>query len=213
MKSLVLRESPTSHQYSAHSRSHPQTLSESFPSWTAARQAPLSVELSRQEYWSGLPFPSPGDLPKPGDQTLVSCIAGRFFTTWATRETLSARGGPLWACGLQRCPLCRFEIWPDFFSEKLYRSLFLLEVNGSTSRVTLLHHRMYLLLHLESHPCENLHLCIIIPWYWSPVRIKWGGISYTVLCEHSRLSSLRCAGPLLGGVLVSTNPHSSTASH
>ena len=33
---------------------------------TAARQAPLSMEFSRQEYWSGLPFPSPGDLPGPG---------------------------------------------------------------------------------------------------------------------------------------------------
>ena len=31
--------------------------------WTVARQAPLSMEFSRQEYWSGLPFPSPGDLP------------------------------------------------------------------------------------------------------------------------------------------------------
>ena len=34
--------------------------------WTIARQAPLSMEFSRQEYWSGLPFPSPGDLPSPG---------------------------------------------------------------------------------------------------------------------------------------------------
>ena len=34
--------------------------------WTVAHQAPLSVEFSRQEYWSGLPFPSPGDLPDPG---------------------------------------------------------------------------------------------------------------------------------------------------
>ena len=34
--------------------------------WTVARQAPLSLEFSRQEYWSGLPFPSPGDLPDPG---------------------------------------------------------------------------------------------------------------------------------------------------
>ena len=33
--------------------------------WTAARQAPLSMGFSRQEYWSGLPFPSPGDLPNP----------------------------------------------------------------------------------------------------------------------------------------------------
>ena len=34
--------------------------------WTVAYQAPPSMELSRQEYWSGLPFPSPGDLPNPG---------------------------------------------------------------------------------------------------------------------------------------------------
>ena len=34
--------------------------------WTVAYQAPLSMELSRQEYWSGWPFPSPGDLPDPG---------------------------------------------------------------------------------------------------------------------------------------------------
>ena len=41
---------------------------------TAAHQAPLSVGLSRQEYWCGLPFPSPGDLPNR-DQTLVSYIS------------------------------------------------------------------------------------------------------------------------------------------
>ena len=34
--------------------------------WTVAYQAPQSAEFSRQEYWSGLPFPSPGDLPNPG---------------------------------------------------------------------------------------------------------------------------------------------------
>ena len=34
--------------------------------WTGACQAPLFMEFSRQEYWSRLPFPSPGDLPKPG---------------------------------------------------------------------------------------------------------------------------------------------------
>ena len=34
--------------------------------WTVACWAPLSMEFSRQEYWNGLPFPSPGDLPNPG---------------------------------------------------------------------------------------------------------------------------------------------------
>ena len=51
--------------------------------WTVARQAPLSMEFSQQEYWTGLSFPSPGDLPNPN---LVSCIASRFLTIWATRE-------------------------------------------------------------------------------------------------------------------------------
>ena len=55
--------------------------------WTVAHQAPLSVGLSRQEYWSGLQFPSPGDLPNPGiePETLTSpALAGSFFTTSAT---------------------------------------------------------------------------------------------------------------------------------
>ena len=48
---------------------------------TAACQAPLLMGFSKQRYWSGLPFPSPGDLSsQPGDQTLDSCTAGRFFT-------------------------------------------------------------------------------------------------------------------------------------
>ena len=40
-------------------------VSDSMTPWTVARQAPLSMEISRQ-YWSGLPCPSPGDLPEPG---------------------------------------------------------------------------------------------------------------------------------------------------
>ena len=43
-------------------------------------QAPLSMEFPRQEYWNGLPFLSPRDLPNPGIETRLSCIAGRFFT-------------------------------------------------------------------------------------------------------------------------------------
>ena len=59
-------------------------------SWTIARQAPLSMGFSRQEYWSGLPFPSPGDLPNPGIEpaTLRSpALADGFFTTSATWES------------------------------------------------------------------------------------------------------------------------------
>ena len=43
-----------------------QLLSDSATPWTVAPQAPLPMEFSRQGYWSGLPFPFPGDLPHPG---------------------------------------------------------------------------------------------------------------------------------------------------
>ena len=56
---------------------------------TAAHQAPPPLGFSRQEYWSGLPFPSLGDLPHPETEpaSLASpALAGRFFTVRATRE-------------------------------------------------------------------------------------------------------------------------------
>ena len=52
--------------------------------WSAALQAPLSMGFSRQEYWSGLPFLSPGDLPEPGIEpvSFVSpALASEFFTS------------------------------------------------------------------------------------------------------------------------------------
>ena len=106
-------------------------VSDSVTPWTAARQAPLSMGFSRQEYWSGLPGPPPGDLPnqesnsglphcrsilhhlshegspwilewvadpssrgssRPRNQTSISYIAGRFFTSWATREAQTVLG-------------------------------------------------------------------------------------------------------------------------
>ena len=55
--------------------------------WTVAHQAPLSMEFSRQEYWSGLPFPSPGDLPDAG-------IEPRSPALWADSLPLGHRGSP-----------------------------------------------------------------------------------------------------------------------
>ena len=49
--------------------------------WTVARLAPLSVGFPRQEYSSGLPFPSPGELPNPGIEPVSPGLAGGFFTT------------------------------------------------------------------------------------------------------------------------------------
>ena len=49
--------------------------------WTIALQAPLSMEFSRQEYWSRLLFPTPRDLPDPGIEPMSPELAGGFFTT------------------------------------------------------------------------------------------------------------------------------------
>ena len=55
--------------------------------WTVARQAPLSLGFSRQELWSGLPCPLPGDLPNHGTESRSLALAGGFFTTSTTWET------------------------------------------------------------------------------------------------------------------------------
>ena len=55
--------------------------------WTIDRQATLSMEFSRQEYWSGLPFPTPGNLPDPGVEPVslvFPALAGGFFTSSTT---------------------------------------------------------------------------------------------------------------------------------
>ena len=54
--------------------------------WTVAYQALPSMGFSRQEYWSGLPFSFSRGSSRPRDRTLVSCIPGRRFNLWATRE-------------------------------------------------------------------------------------------------------------------------------
>ena len=64
--------------------------------WTVALQAPLSMGVSRHEYWSGLPCPPPGDLPNPGIEpaSLMSpALAGGFFTistTWGALQQIQA---------------------------------------------------------------------------------------------------------------------------
>ena len=62
--------------------------------WTVAHQAPLSMGFSRQEHWSGLPFPSPGDPPDPGIEPMSftsPALAGRFFATSATWKAHTGR--------------------------------------------------------------------------------------------------------------------------
>ena len=49
--------------------------------WTVARQAPPSMGFSRQEYWNGLPFPSPGDLPNPGIELMSPALQADALTS------------------------------------------------------------------------------------------------------------------------------------
>ena len=62
--------------------------------WTVAHQASLSIGFPSQEYWNGLPYPSPGDLPDPGIEPMSPALAGGFFTTSVIWE---ARIGLRWA--------------------------------------------------------------------------------------------------------------------
>ena len=62
--------------------------------WAIALQAPLSMGFSRQEYWSGLPYRPPEDLPDPGIEPLSfasPALVGRFLTTSATWDAVSQK--------------------------------------------------------------------------------------------------------------------------
>ena len=66
-------------------QSHPTLVT----TWTEAHQASLSMAFSRQEYWSGLPFSSPGDLPDPGikpTSPVSPALLGGFFSTEPLRK-------------------------------------------------------------------------------------------------------------------------------
>ena len=63
-----------------------ETDSEVATPWTAAHQAPLSMDFSRQEYWGGLPFPSPGDLPDPGIEPVSPTLQADSLLTEPPRK-------------------------------------------------------------------------------------------------------------------------------
>ena len=56
--------------------------------WTVLCQSPLSMEFSRQEYWSGLPFPSPGELPDPGIKPRSAALQAHPLPSQSPRKPL-----------------------------------------------------------------------------------------------------------------------------
>ena len=102
------------HQYFvAWSLSHDRLL---VTPWTVAHQAPLFTEFSRQEYWSGLPFPSPGDLPDPG-------IEPRFLALQVCSLPSELPGKPTL---FNVPPNVIFKLWHDAFLFFIVFILFLL---------------------------------------------------------------------------------------
>ena len=91
--------------------------------WIVAHQAPLSMGFSRQEYWSGLPCPSPGDLPDPGIRpvslSLVLQLEGGFFITSTTWEAqISVSSSMKWGVILSGWPKSSF----GFFCKMLLKT-------------------------------------------------------------------------------------------
>ena len=69
--------------------------------WTVAYQAPQSMGFSRQEYWSGVPFPSPGDLPNPGIEPRSPALQADALTSEPPgKPPISAAAQPLQVSGL-----------------------------------------------------------------------------------------------------------------
>ena len=99
-------------------------MSDSATPWTVAYQVLPSMGFSRQEYWSGLQFPSPGDLPNPGIEpwSLTSPpLAGRFFTTTATgKEALVQHGFYFFIIDIAFSPGCNVTFFSGFFYYLLY---------------------------------------------------------------------------------------------
>ena len=77
--------------------------------WTVAHQAPPSMEISRQEYWSGLPFPSPGELPDPGIELTSP-------TFQVDSLPLSYLGGPILGDTVTKSFAAAEQESPDFFA-------------------------------------------------------------------------------------------------
>ena len=75
-----------------------QVVSDSAIPWTVARQAPLSMGFPRQEYWSGLPFPPPGDLPKDGfvSHYLWWLIVNNIVSSYSSKGLVGLGLPPWW---------------------------------------------------------------------------------------------------------------------
>ena len=133
---------------------------------TVACQAPVSMGFSRQEYWSGLPCPTPGDLPDPGIEpvSLMSpTLAGRFFTT-------QPQGSPLSTIAIEKKNLA----WTEF-NINLERRSSVLKGNGRIGRGWMGLRRVRKVINTKSQKAVLGHLDLSghVKWcLWKLLRIQ-----------------------------------------
>ena len=79
--------------------------------WTIACLAPLSMRFPRQEYWSGLPFPSPVNVLNPGIEPASHALAGQFFTTERAKKSRFTINKKKKRCLLRRLAIAETKIY------------------------------------------------------------------------------------------------------
>ena len=123
------------------------------------------MESPRPEYWSGLPFPSLGESSQPRDRTQVSCIAGVFFTTWATREAQSPTEGQrdkrvgFYSSGVVYQPAC---LCSDSWGPDIQRSDTALDPAWVPGRSLRLHEVLSLCFEATRFPLANISLSLFL---------------------------------------------------
>ena len=139
--------------------------------WTVAHQATLSMGFSRQEYWSGLPCPSPGDLPNSGIEpaSLRSlALAGRFFTTSAILSAPRPDTTTLSTCSKGRNSMGRSNAPIQAMSTSSLRA----QTGPILCSSLSLRDSIWALLSLTPSPPANPILCFL---QWPPLRVwVWG---------------------------------------
>ena len=130
--------------------------------WTVALQAPLSVEFSTQECWSGLPFPSPGDLPDPGikpgspalqAESLPSEPPGKWLIQFPVWKALTVF--TLW-CLSELLLLLFCALWCNYGLIFLFGNsdqVFYFKVNPAAPALSRISAHSFASLHLSSHNC------------------------------------------------------------
>ena len=127
---------------------------------TVTHQAPLS--FSRQEYWSGLLFPSPGDIPNPGIEPTSPALADRFFTTKPSGKPRACTfPGPEHIC-IDMCAHLRASTWPHC-SPSALPSKHVCQLSSVSSTLPTYRHAQLLISHvLGPYNCpENTVICAL----------------------------------------------------